>query len=345
MRQGLRFDAAQVKKMLLGMGAKADAAAMARAREVIENGPVFSELMRKDAAENVFFLLQTEFIKQRTYDKKYPALYGRSFLPVDNEVDRAATTVRIRSYTKTGIGKLLGSYADDLPRSDVKADEMTVQVKGWGSSYGYGLDEIRAAARANVALDQKKAEAARRAWEALVDRILAEGDTNTGMLGLFNQPNAQTYVIPPGGGGSTLWANKTPEEILQDMVGIVEKVITTTFEAEHPNIIVMPRPQFVQISTQRFNNLTQTTILGWFEKAYPGVMVKPWYKALGKGVGGADRMVAYVLDPDHLQAIIPQEFEQLPIQERGLEFLTPCHGRIGGVVMYYPLSMAYGDGI
>lgn len=56
-------------------------------------------------------------------------------------------------------------------------------------------------------------------------------------------------------------------------------------------------------------------------------------------------MVCYRRSPDALEAIVPQEFEQFPAQERGLEFVVPCHAKCGGVVLYYPLSMAYGDGI
>jgi len=38
-------------------------------------------------------------------------------------------------------------------------------------------------------------------------------------------------------------------------------------------------------------------------------------------------------------------FEQLPVQERGLEYVVPCHSRIGGVIIYYPLSQVFKRGI
>ena len=55
-------------------------------------------------------------------------------------------------------------------------------------------------------------------------------------------------------------------------------------------------------------------------------------------------MVAYQRDPMVLQLEIPQEFEQFPPQARGLSFVVPCHARIGGVHMHYPLAVAYMDG-
>lgn len=298
-----------------------------------------------DAAENAFFGPALEQVKARTYDRKYPNLRARQFIPLDPEIDPATQTMKIRSYSQVGMAKLLASYADDLPRADVKAEEMVVSFKGIGTSYGYGLDEVKAAAKAGYPLDAQKAAAARRATEVTIDRVLAEGDAATGLIGLLNQPNALTYAVPNGAGGTTEWSTKTPAEILADLVGICEYVNLQTAEVEQPDLIIMPRAQLVLLRTSRYDTNSDKTILEWFQSTYPGVAVESWARLQGAGAGGADRMVAYTRSPDHLQGAVPQEFEQLPVQERGLQFVIPCHARVGGVAVYYPLSMAYGDGI
>lgn len=300
-----------------------------------------------DASENVFFSRALELVKTRTYDRKYPNLRAREFVPLDPEIDNAIETIRLRSYSQVGIARLLASYAEDLPRSDVLANEQTFGVKGIGTSYGYNLQEVRAAAsKAGTSLDAKKAAAARRATEVVIDRVLASGDAATGLTGLLNIPNALTYTVPADGtGASALWVNKTPALIVRDMVGICEYIVTQTAEVEAPNMLLLPRAQYTQIRTTRFDSNSDKTILDWFKAQYPGVAVEPWYKMLGAGAGGTQRMMAYSMTPDHLQGAVPQEFEQLPVQERGLEFIVPCHARVGGVQCYYPLSVAYGDGI
>ena len=297
-----------------------------------------------DAAENVFFSRALEMVKARTYDRKYPNLRAREFIPLDPEIDNAVETIRLRSYTQFGIAKLLASYADDLPRADVKADEETFSVKGIGASYGYNLQEVRAASKAGVSLDAKKAAAARRAVEVVIDRVLASGDLATGLRGLLNQPNALTFTVPNPGAG-TAWSTKTPQQVVDDMIGICEYIIAQTNEVESPNMLLLPRSQYTLIRTKRFDTSSDKTILQWFQATYPNVMVDTWYRLKQAGAGSVDRMVAYSMTPDHLQAAIPQEFEQLPVQERNLEFVVPCHARVGGVQVYYPLSMAYGDGI
>lgn len=299
-----------------------------------------------DASENVFFSRALELVKTRTYDRKYPNLRAREFVPLDPEIDNAIETIRLRSYSQVGIARLLASYAEDLPRSDVLANEQTFGVKGIGTSYGYNLQEVRAASKAGTSLDAKKAAAARRATEVVIDRVLAVGDTALGLTGLLNIPNALTYTVPADGtGSSALWSAKTPVQIVRDMVGICEYIVTQTAEVEAPNMLLLPRAQYTQIRTTRFDSNSDKTILDWFKAQYPGVAVEPWYKMLGAGAGGTQRMMAYSMTPDHLQGAVPQEFEQLPVQERGLEFIVPCHARVGGVQCYYPLSVAYGDGI
>lgn len=278
-----------------------------------------------DASENVFFSRALELVKTRTYDRKYPNLRAREFVPLDPEIDNAIETIRLRSYSQVGIARLLASYAEDLPRSDVLANEQTFGVKGIGTSYGYNLQEVRAANKAGTSLDAKKAAAARRATEVVIDRVLASGDAATGLTGLLNIPNALTYTVPADGtGASALWINKTPALIVRDMVGICEYIVTQTAEVEAPNMLLLPRAQYTLIRTTRFDSNSDKTILDWFKAQYPGVAVEPWYKMLGAGAGGTQRMMAYSMTPDHLQGAVPQEFEQLPVQERGLEFIVPC---------------------
>lgn len=300
-----------------------------------------------DASENAFLRQQLEYVKTQMYNRKYPNLRARSFIPVATDVPSEKSTVTYKSYSQVGMAQLLASYADDLPRSDVFAEETSIQVKPIGAAYGYDLIEIRQSQAAGVDLENKKAAAARRSVEILIDRILAVGDSATGLKGLLNQSNTLTFTVPNGGGGVATWANKTASEIIADMVNICEYVATQTNEVEAVDTLLLPRTQFTQISTTRANDNagSDLTILEYFRRNYPGVTVASWLRLAAAGANSTDRMVAYHRDPDYLQAIIPQEFEQMPAQEKGLNFEVPCHARIGGVIAYYPMSIAYGDGL
>ena len=302
---------------------------------------------RLDAVENAFLLRQLEFIQTKSYDQKYPLLYSRKFCPVNNQVDRSATNYTYHSYSQVGMAKLLASYADDLPRADVYVQEFSSPIKAIGQSYGYNINEIRAAMRAQVPLDQKKANAARRGVETVIDRILAIGDIAAGLVGLINQPNALAYTIPNGAAGTPDWASKTPLEILADMVNICAFIPTSTGNVEEANAVLLPRKQYTQIATTPMfaTGGSDLTILEYFKRNQPEVSVGMWPLLTGQGAGTTDRMLAYNRDPEKFEAIIPQEFESFQPEQEGLNFTVACHARIGGCVYYYPLSAANGDGV
>ena len=56
-------------------------------------------------------------------------------------------------------------------------------------------------------------------------------------------------------------------------------------------------------------------------------------------------MYAYKKDPRKLALMIPQDFQQLAPQLVGLNYEIPCLMSTGGLVVKYPLSIAFGDGI
>lgn len=298
-----------------------------------------------DAAESSNFLRDLETVKVRTYDKKYPELMARTLVPVDNEVQDDGSAVMIyRQFDRVGMAKIIASYADDLPRADVNGVEFPVRIKDLGSAYGYNVREAKASRKKGTMLEQRRANTAKRAIEELVDRIAAKGDAETGLTGLLNQANAQSYTVPAGVGGIT-FALKTADEILKDLNGITEKVVDTTNGVEIPDTIILPIKQNLRCASLRVGD-TGETVLSHFLRTNPYIKtIIQWYSLKGAGAAGADRMVCYRRDPDALQLVMPQEFMQHPVQEKNLEFVVNCTAATGGVVAYYPMSICYGDGI
>jgi hypothetical protein len=300
-----------------------------------------------DANETSFFARELEHIKTRTYDVVYPELKALSLIPVSTEAGPGAESITYRQYDQLGVAKIISNYADDLPRADVKGKEFTAPVRSIGESYGYNIQEIRAASMTGKPLEQRRANAARRANDQLVNKIAFFGDTTSGLGGLLSNTNIPIVNVPNDGtGSSTLFKNKTPDQILRDMNNLVNGVFSLTNGVETPDTLVLPIEQFTYISSTPRSANSDTTILDYFLKNNPLIKRVEWANELkGAGVGGVDVMVAYKRDPDKLTLEIPQPFEQFPVQEKGLEFVVPCHSRVGGVIVYYPLSIAFGEGI
>jgi hypothetical protein len=296
--------------------------------------------------DNVFIERQLEYVKAKSYDIKYADLIARQLIPVSHETPPGAATVKYNSYDMFALAKVISSYGTDLPRSDVRVTETRQVIQSLGSSYGYNVQELRAAAMAGLPLEQRKANAARRAIEQKFDLIATSGDATNGLQGILTQANAQTYTIPNGQGGFQAWSTKVGLEILADMNLATAQVVTSTNDVEHPTTLAVPLKQFAIISMTPVNTGIPATVLQHFLKSSPWIKeVIPWYRLTGAGAGASDRMLIYVRDPDHLWLEIPQEYEQFPVQPLGLEFRIPCHARCGGVIVPYPLAIIYGDHI
>ena len=125
-----------------------------------------------DADESIFFERELEALKSRTYDLKYPELKARSLIPVSFEAGPGAESISYEQYSQVGMAKLIANYADDLPRADVEAKKFNSPVKSLGASYGWNVQEVRAAAMAGKPLTSRKAAAAKRAHLAQENSIV-----------------------------------------------------------------------------------------------------------------------------------------------------------------------------
>lgn len=303
-----------------------------------------------DADGAFFFQRQLELIKARSYDVRYAELKARTLFPVSNEGGAGITSITYRTYDQSGAAKIINAYADDLPRADVAGKETTIPVRSVGISYGYNLDEIQSSQMTGAALDQRRANAARRSNEQVVNDVAFYGDAQSGLPGLFSNPNIPTgAVVNPGSG--TQWVNKTPDQILFDVNDLFTDIFETTKMVEQGNTLLLPPNQWSYImSTPRSSN-SDTTIAQYL------VQNSPYLSSLedlipvnecdstNNPLLSADAMVAYDRSPDKLQLEIPVELEMLPVQQKNLEFVVPGRSRLGGLNIYYPLSLAIATGI
>jgi len=303
-----------------------------------------------DADGAVFFQRQLEHIKAKSYDVRYAELKARTLFPVSNDGGHGITSITYRTYDQSGAAKIINAYADDLPRADVAGKETTIPVRSVGISYGYNLDEIQSSQLTGAALDQRRANAARRSNEQVVNDVAFFGDTASGLPGLFSNPNIPTgAVVNPGSG--TEWVNKTPDEILFDINDLFADIFETTKMVEQGNTLLLPPTQWSYImSTPRASN-SDTTIAQYvaanspYLKSIDDIIAVNECAAANNPELSTDAMVAYDRNPDKLQLEIPVELEMLPVQQKNLEFVIPGRSRLAGLNIYYPLSLAIGTGI
>lgn len=302
--------------------------------------------LKLDANESAFFKRELEYVKSRTYDTKFKTLKAFDLLPIDDEVPSGATEMTWRRYTSVGFAKIIRDYAKDFPRVDIYGEEETAKVRDLGDSYGYSIKEIRASQLTGKGLEQRRANAARRAIDELLNELAWFGDANYNIQGFINFPGITEYTVPSDGSAGKLWSGKTPDKIVRDVSGLIASVVVPTNGKEMPDTLLLPLEQYTYISDTRMTDGNDKTILTYILENNPFLNTIEWLTELkGAGAGGTDRMMVYPRTEENVTFEIPVAFEQFPEDKQGMEYVIACHAETCGVQIYYPLSVAYGDGI
>lgn len=305
-----------------------------------------------DAAESVFYARSLEHIRPGLLDVLFPDFEGIKFVPQEAGVNPGAEIYTYRGQRKTGRATLIKSYADDLPKAEITGVESVQVIRGFGESYAYTTQEIRASILAGIPVDVKKAMSARYAIALAIDETIFYGNTEGGLPGLLTQANTTPFTVANGAAGSKLWRRKTADEIVADMHGVVNNVVRVTSGIHRPNAMILPLAAYNIAATRRMGDGSNQTVLSFFLATSPYITsVDPSYRLDGAssllwgGSANTSRGIVYEKNSERMALVMPLEFEQGIPFVRHFVTETACHARIGGVVAYYPGSLSYFDGV
>ena len=160
--------------------------------------------------------------------------------------------------------------------------------------------------------------------------------------------------LATGAKGSTKWADKTEDEILADITGMLKQVARTTKKVEKPDTLALPSEAYIEIQNRRIES-TATTVLKYVQdnikdiarivscpELDPDSVDTNPYAAESDGKGVA---LLFKNDPRKFTIENPLSFMQYPVQPEGLEMVVPCEARTAGAIIYYPMSMLIATGI
>lgn len=295
---------------------------------------------RMDEA-GLFLERQLEFIRPQVFEVTYADIKYPTLLPVTSEAGPGAQTFTYRIMDSTGEFKLIADAADDLPRADISQVEKSINIRSFGGSFGYTVQELRAAQMANIALEQRRASAVRRAYEEKVEAVAMFGESTVGLAGFFNNSTVDVIAADKWFTGTT--ASGTAQDMLELLNYGVSAIINASNMKEQPDTILLAYEDYNKISTTRNSDSSDVTVLEYFLRTNPYIRnVEPINQLdADNSVLNTNRMVVYKRDPEKVQLHIPQPLELFPPQQRGLEFIVPAHARVGGVALYYPKSVIY----
>lgn len=295
---------------------------------------------RLDANGSIYFAKELTVINARAIEARYPEFTALNIFPISTEGGDWATSIDWYTYDGVGYAKIISDYADDLPRVDVVGQVNNSPIKDVGDSYAYSYREIAASNRLGKNLPQRKANMARRAIDAKINRVAFQGDPEHNLVGILTNPDLPEYVLPADGtGGSTAFANKTAEQMVRDANAIVQSVVDTTNGVGMPDTMLMPPSSYSAMTTKTMPN-TDTTALKFFlaNNGYINRVLS--VQELSTANGGGNTIIVGKFDPEHIELSVPVSFYQAQPQAQNFHFNIPCQGRTGGILLYLPLEFA-----
>lgn len=299
-------------------------------------------LVRVDADVATAFVAQElEHLRSQTYDVRKVARKIRTFLNVSNEAHPGAEVIAYDSFDDTGEAAIVEQYGKDFPRVNTVKDRKRDTVFSLGISYGFTVQDLRAAAMAGTPLDTRRAMQARRGMEARMEKIGARGVAAKGKAGLINNSDVTVF------GTALSWDMTTPAlTIMRELHALSRAVNIASRETWQPNTMVLPPDAFAIASTVTFGSDSPRSALAAFLEVDPYIeRVDQWQELDGAGASpGQDRILCYNDSPDVAELQNPVEYEEMPPEVRGMEFVVHGHMRTGGAVVRYPLAMLYADG-
>jgi hypothetical protein len=304
--------------------------------------------VRFDANETAFLERELTQLRAKLYEVQYADNVAMTFVPLATDIAPDAKTYSTPVLDRTGRAKIIGNGVTDIPRVDLKKDEILGQVYTVADSYGFELMELRNAARLNLPIEMWKAQNARASIDDEIDQVLAFGQTHDQAFSLNVTGLANNPAVAVDTTSFTPWTGATPAATQLAALNKPAALLNATLQNKStllPNLMVMPSSMYDIAATTPVGNTSDLSVLEWFKRNNPYIKdVRQWNKlATANAAGTGPRILVYRMAPLVLEGVVPLLFEQLPPQAQGLELITNCIARVGGVKLYHPEAVSYCD--
>ncbi len=260
-----------------------------------------------------------------------------------------------------GTGKAwAGKATDQITGINVDVAKIANVLTPWAMELKYTILELESAAKLGRPIDQQKFSGLNLKYQMDTDEQVYFGDVGLAVKGLVNNALVtSTGNVANGAGGSPLWTNKTPDEILTDFNTALTTVWAASAFAIVPSNVLLPTKAYGYIATQKVSLAGNLSILAYIEqnnlfaregkgnlRIFPAKFCNGASAggAIGTGGAGFDRMVVYTKDKDRVRFPMTM-IQRTPIQYDGMYHKCTYFGRLGVVEVVYPETVGYFDQI
>lgn len=238
-----------------------------------------------------------------------------------------------------------------IPGVSVDGTKLVQPLRPLAREISFTSLELERSQKLGMPIDAQKTDALNTLYQMNTDQMVNIGAAEVSATGLFNNAAVTVGNVATGAAASTLWINKTPDEILADVNALLESTWSAAAFAVCPAELRLPPFQYSLICSQKVSSAGNVSVLKFLEDNSislkingKALNVQPLKWLTGRGVGSSDRMCAYTNEENRVR------FPMVPIRRevsyyQGIRFFAPYLWLFGVMEFVYPETVQYADGI
>ena len=298
-----------------------------------------------------------EFVREPLQSTTY--LRDVEIVPVSSDwVDYISTTA-VQYGIAGGIKSTKRGAVNDIKRIQADLAKSSIKTTKFKTTLSVDIDSLLSQKTTKRDIKSILEKGVKIVYNKFVDDIVYWGSGENNTSGLLNNPDVSVSSVAMNAGNtSTLWANKTPQEIVND-INTALSACWAGAEYDNnglPNQILVPPSAFTKLGETAMvidNVAINCTILTYLKDNNLSSLnggklnIYPSRHCIGTGTNGADRMVVYKNDSQFVDFQIPMEIfaSMTGINTEDWTYDTLYQALLGAVRVHYPMAMAYKDGI
>lgn len=310
-----------------------------------------------------YFVNQLENLDKKLYEPLTSVSWGRDIklrpgISMSNESTSfiqsafaGAATLNVEGGANGGNMPWLSAETTAIPGVSVNGNKIVLPLRLLGREISYTSVELERSALTGQPIDTQKTTALNTLYQMNVDQMVYIGSTDVGATGLVNNASVTSGSVATGLSGSTLWSQKTPDEILADVNTLLESTWSASAFAVCPGKLLLPPLQFSYISSQKVSSAGNVSILKFLQENSIALAINgkeleicPVKWLTGAGATSTNRMVAYTNDENRVRyPMVPIRRETAYYQ--GIHYTAPYIWAFGVMEFVYPETVQYADGI
>ena len=297
-----------------------------------------------------------EFVREPLQSTTY--LRDVEIVPVSSDwVDYISTTA-VNYGMAGGIKSTKRGAVNDIKRIQADLAKSSIKTTKFKTTLSVDIDSLLSQKTTKRDIKSILEKGVKIVYNKFVDDLVYWGSGENNTSGLLNNPDVSVSSVAQNAGNtSTLWANKTPQEIVND---INNAIATCWAGAEYdnnglPNQILVPPSAFTKLGETAMvidNVAINCTILTYLKDNNLSSLnggklnIYPSRHCIGAGTDNKDRMVVYKNDSQFVDFQIPMEiFASMTAVNSNNWTYDTLYQALLGAVRDYPMAMAYKDGI